>query len=246
MHEDPSRTVNFVWAGSDGQSRGSYAMSHNPDRDSSTFIPGNITSLFFNVPGYSIDPSNETATGWLLGADATKFWFEVTEHGNKTVFDQNGVGFPLGETTILPAEGSCWLTRVIDSSNVHALFVQIGVSRPVSVTISPQVTHLSPYHNSQVVKGANPSSVNVELFGFTANSQAVVVPAVFNQNASASNTQIDVWSVNITDRNTLSSASTCVSQFRLGGVSEADTNGRAGSKSRLTSTVVLCRNPTPT
>jgi hypothetical protein len=138
MQEDPSRAVSFVWAGSNGQPRGTYAMTHDPEFDSSTFIPGNITSLFYTLPGESsFGPGNETETGILLSGDATKFWFEVTEHGRKTVFDQNGAGFPLGETTVLPAEGSCLLTTFNETiispnetffSETQSLFVQIGVS----------------------------------------------------------------------------------------------------------------------
>jgi hypothetical protein len=139
MQGDPSRSVNFVWAGSNGQPRGSYAMMQNPDFNSSTFIPSNTISQFYILPGESSFGSvNETATGLLLGADATKFWFEVTEHGHKTVFDQNGAGFPLGETSVLPAEGSCMLIIITEDGNgfseTLSLFVQIGVSHLVSAT----------------------------------------------------------------------------------------------------------------
>jgi hypothetical protein len=254
MQEDPSRAVNFVWAGSNGQPRGSYAMSHDPESDSSTFIPGNITSLFYALPGGSIfSPGQETATGLLLDADVTKFWFEVTEHGHKTVFDQKGLGFPLGETTVLPAEGSCLLTitnKTVISPNetifseTQSLFVQIGVSDPVPTAVHTADDSSSRYHVLQVVKGTNPSNVSVGLFGVLRNNQTVV-PAVFNQTASASNPHIDVWSVNITDQNTLFHIDSCVPPRRSWGVVAADTNVRAGSKSRPRLAAVRCRRTTP-
>jgi hypothetical protein len=108
-------------------------MVYGNEFGSSTFIPGNITSLFYSVPGEaSFGSNNETAAGLLLGGDATMFWFEVTEQGNKTVLDQDGAKFQLGETTILPGEGSCLLMA---SSKRQALFVQIGVSCLVSATV---------------------------------------------------------------------------------------------------------------
>jgi hypothetical protein len=138
MQEDPSRTVDFIWAGADGQPRGSYAMTHDPEVDSSTFIPGNITSLFYTLPGFGgfTVARNETAMGLLLADDTTKFWFEVTENGRKTVFDQDGAGFPIGEATVLPAQGSCLLAIPTETgSSPHEFspskslpFVQIGVS----------------------------------------------------------------------------------------------------------------------
>jgi hypothetical protein len=153
MQEDPSRVVNFVWAGSDGQPRGSFAMTHNPELESSTFIPGNITSLYYDLPGVSggFSDGNQTAAGLVLGDDVTKFWFEVTENGSKTLFDQNGAGFQLDGTTVLLAEGSCLLTIISDVANQFSetisLFVQIGVSRLVSATLTLQGTHGSGIMN---------------------------------------------------------------------------------------------------
>jgi hypothetical protein len=219
MQGDPSRSVNFVWAGSNGQPRGSYAMMQDPDFNSSTFISSNTISQFYILPGESSFGSvNETATGLLLGADATKFWFEVTEHGHKTVFDQNGAGFPLGETSVLPAEGSCMLIITTDGANEFSetlsLFVQIGVSRLVSATYLTPGDSLFRYHGFQVLKGVNPSSVSVELLGFLPGNNTVV-PAVFNQAASASNPHIDVWSVNVTDQDLINNTELYVSTFRL-------------------------------
>jgi hypothetical protein len=194
-------------------------MTHDPEAGSSIFIPGNITSLFYALPGVSIFGSgDETARGLLLGGDAAMFWFEVTEQGNKTVFDQNGAKFQLGETTVLPAEGSCLLTVIHDDginfSETQALFVQIGVSRLVSFTVHTASDSSSRHHHSQVVKGTNPSSVSVELISFLPNNNTAV-PAVLNKTASASNPHIDVWSVNVTDQNMLVSIESCVSTLRL-------------------------------
>jgi hypothetical protein len=159
MQEDPSRVVNFVWAGSDGQPRGSFAMAHNPKFESSTFIPGNITSLYYDLPGASggFSNGNQTAAGLVLGSDVTKFWFEVTENGRKTLFDQNGAGFRLSGTTVLLAEGSCLLTIITDDANgfseTISLFVQIGVSRLVSATFLTPSHSLFWYYDFLGVEG---------------------------------------------------------------------------------------------
>jgi hypothetical protein len=243
MQEHPSRAVKFVWAGSDGQSRGSFAMAHNPKSASTTFIPGNITSLFYDLPGAAggFSDGNQTAVGLVLDNDATKFWFEVTENGRKTLFDQNGAGFQLGGTVVLLAEGSCLLKIINDDANgfseTLSLFVQIGVSRLVSATFLTPGDSLFRYHEFQVTEGVNPSSVSVELVRlFPGNS--TVVPAVFNQIASANNPHIDVWSVNITDQNTLEWIESCVPVLRLHVVVAADANVCSGSKSLPRSAVI--------
>jgi hypothetical protein len=152
MLEDPSRAVKFAWAGSNGQPRGSFAMSHNPEFESSTFIPGNITSLYYDLPGTSggFSNGNQTAAGLVLGSDVTKFWFEVTENGRKTLFDQNGAGFQLSGTTVLLAEGSCLLRIITEDANefseTFSLFVQIGVSHLVSATVYTPGDSLFRYH----------------------------------------------------------------------------------------------------
>jgi hypothetical protein len=140
MQEHPSRVVNFVWAGSSGKPLGSYTMSHNSQSDWASFIPGNITSLFYNLPGGSggqVSPFG-TGPGLLLDGNTTNFWFEVTEDGRKTTFDQNGAGFLLGETSVLIAEGSCSMS----TDDSRSLFLQIGVSRLLFGTA--QVTELMP------------------------------------------------------------------------------------------------------
>jgi hypothetical protein len=128
--------VDFVWAGSNGQRAGSYAMKHDfsdNSGDVSVSIPGNVTSSWYNLPGASggIGQQNifsQEDTGLPLGGDVNKFWFEVTEDGRKTVLDQDGAGFHLGDTTVLPAEGFCEL-RIFNSTGIStSLFAQIGVS----------------------------------------------------------------------------------------------------------------------
>jgi hypothetical protein len=130
MREDPSRAVKFVWAGSNGKPRGSYAMTHDPENDFSSFTPGNITSLFYNLPGSSgnVALRADTPASVLMAGDTTKFWFEVTERGRKQVLNQNGPGFPLGDTSVLLAEGSCLLVVIQDDSATLSLSLQIGVS----------------------------------------------------------------------------------------------------------------------
>jgi hypothetical protein len=131
MHEDPSRIVKFVWAGANGKPRGSYTMTHDPENDFSSFIPGNVSALFYNLPGASgnLNTRVDTPASVVLASDTAKFWFEVTERGRKSVLDQNGVGFPLGPTSVLLAEGSCLLLIVSDDSETLNLIIQIGVSR---------------------------------------------------------------------------------------------------------------------
>jgi hypothetical protein len=126
MQEDPSRVVKFVWAGSRGEPLGSFVMSHDPEFDNAAFIPGNITSLFYNLPGASggqgVFPPSQGQKGLLLSGETTQFWFEVTDDGRKTVFNQNRAGFLLGETSVLVAEGSCQAF-----GEGVSLFIQIGV-----------------------------------------------------------------------------------------------------------------------
>jgi hypothetical protein len=134
--EDASRVVDFVWAGSNGHQAGSYTMMHDSSSDSfdvSTFIPGNVNSLWYNLPGAAAGFSsqsffNQDDNGVPLSGDATKFWFEVTENGRKTVLDQDGAGFPLGDTTVLPAEGFCLLRIINSTSTSVSLLAQVGVS----------------------------------------------------------------------------------------------------------------------
>jgi hypothetical protein len=63
----------------------------------------------------------------------------------------------------------------------------------------------------QVVKGANPSSVSVILLNDERPlGNDTVLPAIFNQPASAKNPYIDVWFANITDQNVLNVFDLCV------------------------------------
>jgi hypothetical protein len=135
MQEDPSRVVKFVWAGVNGKpcANCSFTMAHDPASDFSTFLPGSITSLFFNLPGvaFGVSNGNEGQVGLVVGGDTTKFWLESTQQGNKTVFDQNGLGFPL-TTTALLTESSCFSVAFSDDGvEIMTLFAEIGVSTSI-------------------------------------------------------------------------------------------------------------------
>jgi hypothetical protein len=91
------------------------------------------------------------------------------------------------------------------------------------------MAHAVGHHDFQVVKGTNPSSVSVELVSFNIAHNNTVVPAVFNQTASAGNPHLDVWSVNVTDQNAITFADSFVPALSRHGVAGADANVRSGS-----------------
>jgi hypothetical protein len=205
MQEDPTRVVNFAWAGSSGtQCDGCIRpMTHDPDFEFAIFIPRNITSLFYNLPGglSGGGDGGYSKTGLLLSGDATRFWFEVTEQGSKTVLDQNGAGFAL-DTAVLLAEGSCLLSTFNGTKSTVTLVAQVGVS-PNTRSCGPSLRVALTLLRIQVVKGTNPSSVSLEIGNANFPNKVNVFPATLNQTGSASNTHIDVWSVNVTDQSVL-------------------------------------------
>jgi hypothetical protein len=123
--------------------------------------------------------------------------------------------------------------------------VSVRADRGELLSILAADESLSRCDDFQVLKGANPSSVSVELISFLPNNNTVV-PAVLNQTASKGNPHVDVWSVNVTDQNTLNSVESCVPALGLHGVVVTDPNERAGSRSRPMSAAARCRRRTPT
>jgi hypothetical protein len=108
MAENPNRVVNLVWA-NQGQttkcSGCSVQLTHTPPDgngnpgDVSLFTPGSHTSLFYNFP----------STGAIITSSVgstPQFWFESTENGVTTKFNQNGLGFQL-QTQVLLARTTC-------------------------------------------------------------------------------------------------------------------------------------------
>jgi hypothetical protein len=105
-------------------------MTHDPQEDFSIFPPGNVPSMFYNLPGSTgnLKSRADSQPSVLIPSDTTKFWFEVTERGRKKVYDQNGVGFPIGPTNVLLAEGSCILVIAQqDGSLNETLLVRVAV-----------------------------------------------------------------------------------------------------------------------
>jgi hypothetical protein len=197
MQEVPTRTVNFAWAGSSGkQCDGCLAsMTHDPDFEFAVFIPRNVTSLFYNLPGGRAGGGGGgySTSGLLLGGDATRFWFEVTVQGRKTVLDQNGAGFAL-DTAVLLAEGSCLLNAFNGTKSAITLVAQVGVSTSTR-SCCPSLRGPLTLLRNQVVKGTNPSSVSLEIGNANFPNKVNVFPATLNQTASASNPHITDQSV---------------------------------------------------
>jgi hypothetical protein len=100
----------------------------------------------------------------------------------------------------------------------------------------------------QVVKGANPSSVSVILLNDERPlGNDTVLPAIFNQAASAKNPYIDVWFANITDQNVLNVFDLCVQPCSsMASDRLMSVRARVGSKPRRKSVVNRCRRATPT
>jgi hypothetical protein len=166
-------------------------MTHDSESGSSIYLPGNVSSAFYDLPGFR----NAGAFGGLmLGGDTTKFWFELTQHGRKTVLDQGGAAFPL-QTTALVAEGSCQLAEVTPfSTSIIALYIRVAVGR--RARRMGNTANREP----QVVKSSKPSRVWVEV-SRAQPGPAFTYAAQQDASASANNSRFDIWAVNITDPN---------------------------------------------